>query len=61
MRGIRASVTNQVLEGPKKLSAFWNSEVSGFGSILEYCINSASTGTASSGRISEVAAIESVC
>ena len=37
-----------------------NSEVSAFGSILKYCINGTSTGTASSGCISEVAAIESV-
>ena len=37
-----------------------NSEVSAFGSILKYCINGTSTGTVSSGCISEVAAIESV-
>ena len=61
MRGIRASVTIQVLEGLKKLSAFRNSEVSAFGSILKYCNNSASTQTASSDRISEVAAIGNVC
>ena len=60
MRGIQASVMVQVLEGPKKLSTLRNSKGSAFGSILEYCINGASTGTASSGRISEVAAIGSV-
>ena len=46
-----------VLERPKNLPALWNGKVSAFGSILKYCINSVSIGTASSGRVSEVAAI----
>ena len=41
--------TVQVLEGPKNLFTLRNSEVSAFGSILKYCINNASVGTASSG------------
>ena len=50
MKGMRASALSsefcmvQVLKGPKNLSALRNSEVSAFGSILKYCINS---GTAS--------------
>ena len=40
----------QELEELKNLSVLQNSEVSGFGSIIKYCINSASIGTASSGR-----------
>ena len=53
MKGMRASAlssefcTVQVLKGPKNLSALRNSEVSAFGSILKYYINSASIGTAS--------------
>jgi len=52
--------TVQVLEGLKKLSALRNVEVCDFGSILKYCINSASIGTASSGHTSEVVAIGSI-
>ena len=53
IKGMRASAllsefcTVQVLKGPKNLSALRNSEVSAFGSILKYCINSASIETAS--------------
>ena len=53
MKGMRASAlssefwTVQVLKGPKNLSVLRNSEVSAFGSILKYCFNSASIGTAS--------------
>ena len=53
IKGMRASAlssefcTVQVLKGPKNLSALRNSEVSAFGSIFKYCINSASIETAS--------------
>ena len=53
IKGMRASTlssefcTVQVLKGPKNLSALRNSEVSAFGSILKYCINSTSIETAS--------------
>ena len=49
--------TVQVLEGLKNLSALRNSIVSAFGSILKYCINGTSIGTASSGHVSEGTAI----
>ena len=52
--------TVQVLEGPKKLSALQNSEVSTFGSNLKSCINGASIRRVSSGLISKVAAFGSV-
>ena len=51
MRGMQASellsevCTVWVLEGSKNLSALRSSKVSTFGSILKYCINSASIGT----------------
>ena len=38
----------------KNLSTVQNSKVSAFGSILKYCINGASIGTAPSGHVSEV-------
>ena len=43
--------------GQKNLSTIRSSDVSIFGRILNYCINRASIGTMSSGRVSEVAAI----
>ena len=57
MKGKQVSIlsskfcTVQVLVGPKNLSAF---KVSGFGSILKYCINSTSIETLSSGHYWEV-------
>ena len=65
MRGIPASLllsefcTVQVLEGQKTVCCT-DTEVLTFGSILKYHINGASTGIASSGRISEVAANKNV-
>ena len=50
-----------MVNGLKKVSTLRNSEVLIFGSIPKYCINSASTRTVSSGYISEVAAVGSVC
>ena len=47
--------TVKILEGPKNLSALWNSKESAFGSIHKYSINDAPIKTTSSGCISEVA------
>ena len=49
--------TVQVQAGSENLSTLRNSEVFTIGGIVKYCIYGASTGTGSSGHVSEVAAI----